>query len=62
MPYLKLKSLPNAKQYLKPGVTFEKLDKIAMELSDNDFALRMQVAKRTLFVKIRKLKSEENTK
>jgi transposase InsO family protein len=48
-PYEKLKSLPNAKNYLKPGVTFEQLDKIAYAESDNDFAQKMQTAKDKLF-------------
>jgi len=28
-PYEKLKSLPEAESYLRPGITFEKLDAIA---------------------------------
>ena len=35
-PYEKLKSLPNAAQYLKPGMTFKKLDDIPKEPSKND--------------------------
>lgn len=49
MPYEKLKSLKNAEQYLKKGITFEMLDKIAYEKSDNDFAALMQKAKEQLF-------------
>lgn len=48
-PYERLKSLPNAKQYLKPGKTFEILDRIAYQKSDNDFAQEMQKAKDELF-------------
>jgi len=48
-PYERLKSLPNAKQYLKPGITFEILDKIAYEKSDNEWAALMQKAKEELF-------------
>jgi len=48
-PYEKLKSLPNAQKYLKPGVSFEKLDKIAYAESDNEFAGKMQLAKDKLF-------------
>lgn len=48
-PYEKLKSLENAKQYLKEGVTFETLDEVAYALSDTDFAKGMQEAKRSLF-------------
>ena len=35
-PYEKLKSLPNAEHYLKPGITFEDLDKVAFAMSDLD--------------------------
>jgi len=49
VPYEKLKSLKNAKQYLKEGVSFEELDKIAYCKSDNDFAEEMQKAKEKLF-------------
>ena len=48
-PYERFKSLPNAQQYLKPGITFEILDKIAYQMSDNDFAEEMQKAKEKLF-------------
>nr|VFK48162.1 MAG: hypothetical protein BECKTC1821E_GA0114239_11047 [Candidatus Kentron sp. TC] len=37
-PYEKLKSFPDAKSYLKPGVTFEELDAIAFGASDNQSA------------------------
>jgi len=48
-PYEKLKSLPDAKTYLKPGMTFEKLDDIAYQMSDNEAADRLQKARRQLF-------------
>ena len=48
-PYARLKSLKNAKQYLKPGITFETLDKIAFAKSDNEFAEFMQKEKDELF-------------
>ncbi len=54
-PYQKLKSLPNAEKYLKPGITFEQLDKIAMAKSPNEFAQEMQNAKDKLFERIRKI-------
>lgn len=44
-PYEKLKSLPSAEQYLKPGVTFAELDKIASAKSDTEFAKDMQLEK-----------------
>lgn len=48
-PYEKLKSLPNTQQYLKKGISFEKLDKIAYEISDTDFAKIMNLEKKKLF-------------
>lgn len=53
VPYEFLKSLPNAESYLKPGVTFENLDKIAYSYSDNEFATIMREEERKLFQKIR---------
>jgi hypothetical protein len=54
-PYEKLKSLKNAKQYLKDGITFEELDKIAYQESDNSFGKKMMDAKDELFKKINKI-------
>jgi hypothetical protein len=48
-PYEKLKSLYQAEQYLKDGVTFKQLDKIANEMSDTEFARKMNEAKIKLF-------------
>jgi len=48
-PYDKLKSLPNADQYLKPGITFKQLDAIAYAISDNEAAKRLKQAKSELF-------------
>ena len=48
-PYAKLKSLPDAKKYLKRGITFEMLDKVAFAHSDNEFAEIMQKKKEELF-------------
>ena len=48
-PYEKFKSLPDAKDYLKPGITFEILDKAAYAMSDNDSAEQLQKARNTLF-------------
>jgi len=48
-PYDKLKSLPDAKQNLRPGVTFNKLDAIAMNQSDLDAWAQLQKARATLF-------------
>jgi len=48
-PYDKLKSLPNAKDYLKSGSSFEILDAIAFQISDNEAADQLQKARRLLF-------------
>lgn len=48
-PYDKLKSLPNADSYLKTGVSMEDLDAIAMKISDNEAAGRLQEARQELF-------------
>ncbi len=48
-PYEKLKSLPNAMEYLKPGITFEQLDVQAAKMSDNEAALAMNNARKKLF-------------
>ena len=53
-PYDKFKSLPNAEQYLKPGMTFEQLDDIAMQDSDNEAAKRLNEARAKLFRSINK--------
>ena len=48
-PYEKLKSLPDARKYLKLGVTFAALDKLAYEKSDNEFAEMVEKKKCELF-------------
>jgi transposase InsO family protein len=48
-PHEKLKSLPDAQNCLQAGVTLEKLDDIAHEMSDNEFAERMVKARSNLF-------------
>jgi transposase InsO family protein len=48
-PYEKLKSLPQAKQYLKPGFTFQQLDDIALAISDNEAAHQLNEARKQLF-------------
>ncbi len=54
MGYEKLKSLPEAAQYLKPGITFEQLDAIAHAISDNEAARRLNQARAELFRSINK--------
>ena len=51
-PYGKLKSLTQAENYLRPGVTFEQLETIAKQMSDNQFAERMVNARSNLFQQI----------
>ena len=48
-PYEKLKSMHNAEQFLKPGITFEQLDAQATAMSDNDAAQRLNDARAILF-------------
>ena len=48
-PYDKLKSLARPEQYLKPKMTFEILDEVAMEFSDNEAALQLQTERNKLF-------------
>ena len=52
--YDTFKALPDAATYLKEGITFEMLDKIAYQFSDNDWAEMMQKAKQKLFENFRK--------
>ena len=51
-PYEKLKSLDNAQTCLKPGVSFDILDKVAYQISDNAAADALQQARRLLFTTI----------
>ena len=51
-PYERLKSLSQAESYLRPGVTLEKLETIANQMSDNQFAERMEKARSNLFQQI----------
>lgn len=48
-PYEKLKSIPDAKKYLKEEMTFEKLDDIASSMSDNQAADYLQTQRKLLF-------------
>jgi transposase InsO family protein len=47
-PYQKLKSLPEAAGYLKEGITFQQLDRMAAKMSDTEFAHKMSAAKAKL--------------
>ncbi len=53
-PYEKFKSLPDAKRYLKPGVSFAHLDALAAAMSDNEAAHQLQEARHKLFAHIAK--------
>ncbi len=48
-PYDKFKSLPNAEQHLKPGMTLKQLDDMATAMSDNDAAKQLNEAKLKLY-------------
>ncbi len=48
-PWEKLRSLPDAGQYLKPGTTVERLDAISREVSDHEAAGRVKEARGKLF-------------
>ena len=48
-PFDKLKSLPQADTFLKPGITFEQLEQTALEMSDNEAAQRLTDARAELF-------------
>ena len=51
-PYDKFKSLPNAEQYLKKKVSFNKLDDIATKMTDNEAADYFQQQRQLLFKQI----------
>ncbi|MBC7221250.1 hypothetical protein H5T55_07300 [Candidatus Bipolaricaulota bacterium] len=48
-PYEKLRSLPQAGQYLRPGVMMAELERIARGHSDTEYALLVQQEKARLF-------------
>ena len=48
-PYEKFKSLPQAAQYLKPGMSFSNLDDQASAMSNNEAARRLNNARTLLF-------------
>ncbi len=49
IPHEKLKSMINSEKYLKDGVTFEIIDKVAFAMTDNQSADRLQQARQSLF-------------
>lgn len=54
-PYEALRSLREAERYLKPGITFTELDRVALAMSDNEYAKKMQEAKVALAKQLRTL-------
>ena len=53
-PYEKLKSLPNAAAFLKPGMSLQALDAYVGATSDNDAAQRLNQARTKLFQSIQR--------
>lgn len=53
-PFEKLKSLPEMEQFLKPGITLQSLNDIALKQSDNEAAHRLNEARTALFQYINK--------
>ena len=53
-PYEKLKSLPNASEFLKPGMSFQALDAFVAATSDNEAARQMNQARTRLFQSIQR--------
>ena len=51
-PYDKFRSLPDASQHLRPGVTLQQLDDIVRQVSDNEAVRRVNVARDKLFQSI----------
>lgn len=51
-PYQKFKSLPEAQRFLKPGSDFNQLDQLAMTMTDNQAAERLNTARNKLFQSI----------
>ena len=51
-PYEKLRSIPDARVYLKESINFKMLDKIARRYIDNEMAKKVQLERDKLFDKI----------
>jgi hypothetical protein len=58
-PFEKLKSLPQFENYLRPGVTLQKMETYAQQFSDNQFAERMVQARSDLFKHTQRLMYSE---
>ena len=48
-PYDKLRSLPEAEHYLKSHITFDMLDRMADQISDDEAAKKLNLEKSKLF-------------
>jgi hypothetical protein len=51
-PDEKLKSLPGADAFLKPGITFTQLDKVSMAMTDNEAAALFTSQRNKIFKQI----------
>ena len=49
-PYDRLRSIPDAEQFLKPGIGFALLDAVAAAETDLEAARRVQAERRKLFL------------
>jgi hypothetical protein len=54
-PFEKLKSIPDIENYLRQGVTLERMQSYADQMSDNNFAERMVKARSNLFKQAQRL-------
>ncbi len=61
-PYDKLKSLPDAEQYLRPGVTFAQLDRIVLAKTDLEAGEDAQRALATLLCANREVNAQRAAK
>ena len=61
-PYDKLRSLAHAEDYLKSGMNFEILDRIAHEISDNQAADQLLKARQILFKTHQRTEPEDRLK
>ncbi len=48
-PYEKFRAAPRASQFLKPGLSFKKLDVFACEMTDNEAVEQLHSARDNLF-------------
>jgi transposase InsO family protein len=58
-PFEKLKSILDVEQYLRSGVTLEKMQQYADQMSDNNFAQRMVIARSNLLKQAQRLTCSE---